>query len=82
MYAYATTQLTQSEGVAKICKINCEQQGIPYYRFSPEMGEDVGTAETDNIKLCDMIIRYMYLYCLLGFVFNLNTILSAVEKQC
>ena len=44
--------------MARLCRINCEQQGISYFRFSPEIGEDVGTTEKDNRKLCEIIIRY------------------------
>ena len=45
--------------MARLCRINCEQQGISYFRFSPEIGEDVGTTEKDNRKLCEIIIRYI-----------------------
>ena len=50
-------QLTSSEELSRLCRITCEHQGIPYFRFSPEIGEDVGTTEKDNHKLCEIIVR-------------------------
>ena len=52
-------QLTKSEDQANMCRIYCEELEIPFYRFSPPVGEMVGTAETDDIKLCDSIIRFV-----------------------
>ena len=49
--------MDRSEDMARLCRINCEQQGINYFRFSPEIGEDVGTTEKDNRKLCEIIVR-------------------------
>ena len=40
-------------------RISCEQQDIAFFRFSPIIGNDVGTTERDNHKLCDIIIRYL-----------------------
>jgi hypothetical protein len=40
-------------------RISCEQQDIAFFRFSPVIGNDVGTTERDNHKLCEIIIRYL-----------------------
>ena len=50
-------QLTKSEDQANMCRIYCEELEIPFYRFNPQVGELVGTAETDDLKLCESIIR-------------------------
>ena len=55
-------QLSSSEEISRLCRINCEQQGIAYFRFSPEIGEDIGTTEKDSHKLCQIVIRYNYEY--------------------
>lgn len=51
------TQLVESEMVAENCKSRCEEQGIPFYRFSPHLKEVVAAGETDLNKLLDMIIQ-------------------------
>ena len=43
--------------VAKNCKSRCEEQGIPFYRLSPELTKAVDTGETDNEKLIDMMLQ-------------------------
>lgn len=43
--------------VAKNCKVRCAEQGIPYYRFSPELDEVIPAGETDNDKLIAMILQ-------------------------
>ena len=50
-------QLGRSEDEANVCRVYCEELEIPFYRFSPEVGEQVGTAEVDTMKICDSIIR-------------------------
>ena len=50
-------QLTKSEDQTNMCRVYCEELEIPFYRFSPQVGEQIGTAETDDIKLCESIIR-------------------------
>ena len=35
---------------------HCADQGIPYYRLSPQLEEVIPAAETDNKKLLRMII--------------------------
>ena len=50
-------QLVESEMVAENCKSRCEEQGIPFYRFSPHLKEVVAAGETDLTKLLDMIIQ-------------------------
>ena len=51
------SQLTKSEDVAHNCRSRCERQGIPYYRFSPELDEIISTIEDDDEKLCDIILK-------------------------
>ena len=43
-----------------MCRIFCEELEIPFHRLSPQVGEMIGTAETDDVKLCDSIIWYAY----------------------
>ena len=43
--------------VAKNCGVRCAEQGIPYYRFSPELNEVIPAGETDNEKLIAMILQ-------------------------
>ena len=49
-------QLVESETVAMNTKARCESQGIPYYRFSPKLAENVATGETDNKILINMLL--------------------------
>ena len=51
------SQLTKSEDVARNCRSRCERQGIPYYRFSPELDEIISTIEDNDEKLCDIILK-------------------------
>ena len=57
IYVAISLQVGRSEDMARLCRINCERQGIPYFRFSPEIGEDVRALEKENKKLCEIIIR-------------------------
>lgn len=50
-------QLVESEMVANNCSSRCAEQGIPFYRFSPQLKEVIAAGETDNEKLLDMIIQ-------------------------
>ena len=50
-------QLNQSEKVARNSQSRCEEQGIPFYRFSPELDEMIAGSETDNEKLFNMVIQ-------------------------
>ena len=43
--------------VAENSKSRCEEQGIPFYRFSPHLKEVIAAGETDTEKLLDMIIQ-------------------------
>ena len=52
-----TPQLNVSEETVRMSRISCEQQDIAFFRFSPLIGNDVGTMEKDNHKLCDIIIK-------------------------
>ena len=37
--------------------MRCHEQGIPYYRFSPQLNHVIGAGETDVDKLVDMIVQ-------------------------
>ena len=50
-------QLNQSEKVAKNSQSRCEEQDIPFYRFSPRLNEMIAGSETDNEKLFDIVIQ-------------------------
>lgn len=50
------TQIGESEALAERCKISCEMQNIPFFRFSPPLDEKLDAAVTDNIKLLQMVI--------------------------
>ena len=47
----------ESEKVAENSKSRCEEQGIPFYRFNPQLKEIIPAGETDNEKLLDMVIE-------------------------
>ena len=42
--------------MAKTFGAHCAEQGIPYYRLSPQLQEMIPAAETDDRKLLQMII--------------------------
>ena len=42
--------------VAENCRSRCLEQGIQFYRFSPELQEVIASGETDSDKLVDMIL--------------------------
>ena len=42
---------------AKNSQSRCEEQDIPFYRFSPELDEIIARSETDNEKLFNMVIQ-------------------------
>ncbi len=75
-------QLSKSEDVAEQCQNSCEEQEIPYYRFNPKLGETVKTDETDNEKLCDLIIGYVdpYIFVYVCTLFSL--LCSAKQLLC
>lgn len=54
-------QISNEEEVAENCRLRCEKQGIPYYRFSPAFDADsdvkVLPTETDVNKLSDLVLR-------------------------
>ena len=43
--------------VAKNCKSRCNEQDIPFYRFSPQLDDVIAAGETDNEKLLNMIMQ-------------------------
>jgi len=51
------SQLADSELAAENCRSRCMGQGIPFYRFSPQLLEVIALGESDNVKLLEMILR-------------------------
>lgn len=49
--------IVESEAVAEKCRGICEEQNIPYFRFSPSLDEKIESGETDSLKLIAMIIK-------------------------
>lgn len=49
-------QLVESESVAHDAKVNCHQQDIPFYRFSPQLREEISLGETNPDLLVNMIV--------------------------
>ena len=47
----------ESEIVASNCSTRCAEQGIPFYRFSPQLSEVIAAGETDMDKLIPMILE-------------------------
>ena len=56
MSCNSSLQLVESETVADTCECNFREQGIPYYRFSPNLLEAISAGETDSRKLIDSVI--------------------------
>ena len=54
-------QISNEEEVAESCKLRCEKQRIPFYRFSPVFDGSadikVPVGETDVRKLCTLITK-------------------------
>ena len=54
-------QISNEEEVAENCRLRCEKQGIPFYRFSPafDAQSDVKVlpTETDVTKLSNLVLR-------------------------
>ena len=54
-------QISSEEDVAENCRLRCEKQGIPFYRFSPafDAQSDVKIlpTETDVNKLSNLVLR-------------------------
>ena len=46
----------ESEIVAEMCAGHCAEQGIPYFRFSPQLEDMIAAGEVDNKKLLRMLI--------------------------
>ena len=42
--------------MAEDCQCRCREQGILFYRFSPQLEAVAEPGETDTIKLLDMIL--------------------------
>jgi len=56
-YLISSLQIGISEGEAENCRSRCEKQGLPFYRFNPELSEVVALSESDNEKLIDMVLK-------------------------
>ena len=54
---YKNFQLVESESVARSFSSRMEEQGIPFYRFNPQLDEVVPSGETDLVKLVNMVIK-------------------------
>jgi len=39
----------------KNCSSRCQEQGIKYFRFNPQLNKEVESNEVDNQKLLDML---------------------------
>jgi len=50
-------QLLESEMVSINSESRCGEQGIPFFRFSPNLDEVIAAGETDNSKLFSMILQ-------------------------
>ncbi len=47
----------ESETVARNCRSRCDEQSIPFYRFSPKLEEVIPAGETDLDKLLNMVMQ-------------------------
>lgn len=52
-----TTALVESESVARSFSSRMQEQGIPFYRFNPQLDEVIPSGETDLTKLINMLIK-------------------------
>ena len=50
-------QLVESEIVAKNCRSRCEEQKIPFYRFSPHLHDGIQGLTVEDDKLLNMVIQ-------------------------
>lgn len=50
-------KLVESESVAKSFDSRMQEQGIPFYRFNPDLDEVIPSGETDLGKLTNMLIK-------------------------
>lgn len=50
-------QLVKSETVARNFRTRCWEQGIPFYRFNPELDEEIASGETDSEALVRMLVQ-------------------------
>ena len=57
MMMIVALQLVESEVIAENCQSRCKEQGILFYRFSPQLEEVIAPGETDSAKLIDMILE-------------------------
>ena len=57
LFFLSLLQLLDSESVAMNCMSRCEEQRIPFYRFSPTLETVIASGETDDQKLIEMLTR-------------------------
>ncbi len=57
LFINLSLQLVESEMVATNSKSRCEEQNIPFFRFSPSLNEVIPAGETDNEKLFSMVLQ-------------------------
>ena len=50
-------QLVESESVARSFSSRMQEQGIPFYRFNPQLDEVIPSGETDLVRLTSMLIK-------------------------
>jgi hypothetical protein len=54
-------QISNEEEIAESCRLRCEKQNIPFYRFCPAFDDStdiqVPAGETDARKLCALITK-------------------------
>ena len=75
-------QCSLEENVAESCKLRCEKQGIPFYRFSPALDVRIGGAETDAKLLCNLILKAQAHLAAWGMnVYRLRDLLLKVERN-
>ena len=47
----------ESEIVAENCRSRCEEQNIPFYRFSPHLDDEIQDLKVEVDKLLNMVIQ-------------------------
>ena len=47
----------ESEIVAENCRSRCEEQNIPFYRFSPHLDDEIQDMTVEVDKLLNMVIQ-------------------------
>jgi len=75
-------QCSMEENVAESCKLRCEKQGIPFYRFNPSLDVRISGSETDPKKLCNLILKAQtHIAARNVNMYRLRDLLRKVEKH-